>query len=490
MLNRLYVASRLLAFGVCALASCTGRSSTGNRSPGDTTIGNPPTTGTASRDWTRFGWNASRSNASTEPTGIDSTNVGTLRRQEVAIDGIVDASAIYLHGVQVRGAAHDVFFVTTTYGKTLAIDAADGSVLWRFTPPDYGSFAGSYRITNSTPVADPDRQSIYAASPDGFVRKLAVADGRVVWSTAITTLPTREKIASPLNFDRGHVIATTGGYVGDAPPYQGHVAILDAAAGTLLHVWNSLCSDRAGLIAPSSCSESGSAIWGSSGAVIDSTTGDIFVTTGNGLWDGRTFWGDAVIELDANATRVVANYTPTNTRTLQANDIDLGSTSPVLLGGGLVAQGGKDATIRLLDRSQMLGATGHQGNETQTVPTPSGGGLFTAPAVYRSGTTTWVFAADNGGTAAWTLNAGRLQPAWRNGNAGTSPVVAGGLVYVYEPSGGVRVYEAQTGAQITRLATGSGHWNSPIIVDGKIAIPEGNANSHGTTGILNIFRLP
>jgi outer membrane protein assembly factor BamB len=488
--NSMSVALRLLALGACALASCSGGSSTANRSPGDTTSGNPPTASTGSRDWTRFGWNVSRSNASTDSTGIDSLNVGTVRRQQVAIDGIVDASAIYLHGVQVQGAAHDVFFVTTSYGKTLAIDAADGTVLWRFTPPDYSSFAGSYRITNSTPVADPDRQSIYAASPDGFVRKLAVADGQVVWSTAITNLPTREKIASPLNFDRGHVIATTGGYIGDAPPYQGHVAVLDAAAGTLLHVWNALCSDRAGLIAPSSCSESGSAIWGSSGAVIDSTTGDIFVTTGNGLWDGRTFWGDAVIELDANATRVVANYTPTNTRTLQMNDTDLGSTSPVLLGGGLVAQGGKDATIRLLDRSQMLGATGHQGNETQTVPTPSGGGLFTAPAVYRSGTTTWVFAADRGGTAAWTLNAGRLQPAWQNGNAGTSPVVAGGLVYVYEPSGGVRVYQAQTGVQITRLATGSGHWNSPIIVDGKIAIPEGNANSHGTNGVLNIFRLP
>ena len=29
---------------------------------------------------------------------------------------------------------------------------------------------------------------------------------------------------------------------------QGHVAILDAQSGKLLHVWNSLCSNRTGLI--------------------------------------------------------------------------------------------------------------------------------------------------------------------------------------------------------------------------------------------------
>ena len=289
MFGLMHLAVRFLVAGACTIVLCCDGPSMDSGPRGDTTT--LPEPKASVHDWTRFGWNATRSNASTDSTGIDSANVATLRRQQVAIDGTVDASAIYLHGVQVNGAAHDVFFVTTTYGKTLAVDAADGSILWRFTPPDYNSFVGSYRITTSTPVADPDRRFIYAAAPDGSIRKLAVNDGRVVWSTSITTLPTREKIASPLNFDRGHVIATTGGYIGDAPPYQGHVAVIDAAAGTLLHVWNSLCSDRAGLIAPSSCSESGSAIWGRAGAAVDTTTGDIVVTTGDGLWDGRTFLG-------------------------------------------------------------------------------------------------------------------------------------------------------------------------------------------------------
>lgn len=440
-------------------------------------------------DWTRFGWDVTRSNVATDETGITASSIGTMRRQQVALDGTVDASPIYLHGVRVNGATRDVFFVTTSYGKTLAIDASDGRILWRYTPPGYDSWAGTSQITTATPVADPGREFIYAAAPDGKIRKLAVADGRPVWTTAITKLPQREKIASSLNFFRGRVIATTGGYIGDAPPYQGHVAILDAASGGLLRVWNSLCSDRLALIDPPSCPETMSAIWGRAGAVVDTTTGDIYVATGNGRWDGRTYWGDAVIVIDSSATKILDNYTPTNTDELNARDADLGSTSPVLLGGGYVLQGGKDGLLRVMRIDRARGATPRKGGETQIVKTRSGEDLFTAPAV-RRGTPTWIFVADNRGTGAWTFTNGRLREMWKNGNAGTSPVLAGGLLYIYDPGGDLRVYEPESGRQIATLDAGGGHWNSPIIVDGRIALAEGSSNSRRTSGVLNIWRLP
>ncbi|HVH68362.1 MAG TPA: PQQ-binding-like beta-propeller repeat protein [Gemmatimonadales bacterium] len=441
-------------------------------------------------DWTRFGWDVGRSSAPTASSRITATNLDSLRLQQVTIDGTVDASAIYLHSVLVNGGTHDVFFVTTTYGKTLAIDANTGAVLWRFTPPNYASWAGSSQVTTATPVADSNRQFVYAAAPDGQIRKMSVADGSVVWSTAITLLPPSEKIASALNYFHGRVIATTGGYIGDAPPYQGHVAILDAATGNLVSVWNSLCSNQSGLIVPSSCPQSGSAIWGRGGAVIDSASGNIFVATGNGLWDGSTNWGDAVLELDSLATQLLANYTPTNTASLEASDADLGSTSPVLLGGGLVVQGGKDALIRLLSSTSINGTAPHQDSEQQVISTPSGILLFSSPAVLRSPTVTWVFAADGGGTAAWQLSGSQLQLAWQNGNAGTSPVVVDGLLFVYDPGSGLRVYQATTGALLKTLPCGSGHWNSPIVTGGLIALPEGNSNSHSTSGVLDIWRLP
>jgi glucose dehydrogenase len=85
-------------------------------------------------DWTRFGYDAARHNAGPAKTGITSANVGKLRRQRVTLDGTVDASPIYLRGVKIHGASRDAFFVTTSYGRTIAVDAASGSILWRFTP--------------------------------------------------------------------------------------------------------------------------------------------------------------------------------------------------------------------------------------------------------------------------------------------------------------------------------------------------------------------
>jgi PQQ-like domain len=450
-------------------------------------IGGSGSRATTGYDWTRFGWDAVRSSAPTFPTGITAANVGTLKRQDIQLDGTVDSSPIYLHDVKVNGNVRDVFFVTTTYGKTEAIDAAGGKVLWRFTPADYSSYAGGPQITTATPVADPNRQWIYAAAPNGRVYKLSVANGHAAWSVSITRLPSREKIAASLNFASGHVIAATGGYIGDAPPYQGHVAII-SPGGKLLHVWNSLCSNRPGLIEPSSCGASDSAMFGRAGVVVVPGSGELLTATGNAPWDGQTNWGDAVIRLNADATAMLGNYTPTNTDDLNRTDTDVGSTSPFVLSGNYIGQSGKDGKLRVLSVTSMHGTSPHKGGEIQTVSTPHGLALFTAPAVWHRSNVTWVFVADNGGIEAWRFRDGRLSSAWQAAQGGTSPVVAGGLLYAFSPGGGLNVFAPTTGKLIASLAAGGGHWNSPIVVDGRIALGIGNANSHSTSGTLYIWR--
>ena len=441
------------------------------------------------QDWPMFGGNVQSTSANLKSTGITAANVGELMHRQIKLDGTVDASAIYLHGVTIRGTHHNAIFVTTTYGKTLALDAGSGDILWEYTPTSYQKLAGTRQITNSTPVADPNRQFIYAASPDGYIQKLAVSDGHRVWRTSITKLPQREKMDSPLKFFQGYVIAVTAGYIGDRPPYQGHVAILDGNSGKLLQAWNSLCSNRTGLMEPGSCPQSDSAIWGRAGAVIDPSNGDIFITTGNGDWNGKTDWGDSLIELNASAKKMLGNYTPANTEELNERDLDLGSTSPVLLGGDLIAQGGKDGKIRLLSRKSIAGTAPHKDHELQIVSTPSGTDLFTQPAVWQHGGQTWMFAADNGGTAAWELENGKLQEKWKNGTSGTSPFEAGGLLFVYAREGGLNVYAAASGKHIATLPCGPGHWNSPIVLQGEIILPEGNANDYATSGVLDIWSL-
>ena len=171
-------------------------------------------------DWTRFGYDAARSSAGPARTGITAANVGRLRRRRIALGGIADSSAVYLRGVRVAGKVRDVFFLTTSYGKAVAVDASSGRVLWTFTPPGYPGWAGSAQITHSSPLVGPSRRYLYSASPDGKIHKLAIATGREArgWPVTVTLLPAREKIGPPLNYSRGLVLIGTGGYIGDAPP--------------------------------------------------------------------------------------------------------------------------------------------------------------------------------------------------------------------------------------------------------------------------------
>ena len=446
----------------------------------------------AGGDWTRFGYDAARSSSGPAATGITAANAGKLVRQRVVLDGTVDSSPIYLRALRVAGRRRDVFFVTTTYGKTLALDAASGRIVWRFTPAGYKSFAATSQITTATPVADPSRRWIYAASPNGQIHKLAVATGREAsgWPVTVTRDPAHEKIAASLNFARGLVLLSTGGYIGDAPPYQGHVVAVTAASGRVAHVWSSLCSDRVGLLTPSSCPESGSAIWGRAGVVVAPGTGNLLVATGDGRFDGSRYWGDSVLMLSPTAARLLQNWTPVDQKALEDGDVDLGSTAPAVLSSRFAVQSGKDGRLRLLDLRRLNGRGGHgtrTGGELQTLEL--GEGLFSAPAVWHNGGTTWLFVSTFASTRAYRLAGSRLAQAWATPVGCTSPVVAGGLLYVYDPSRGLNVYRATSGALVTRLQTGAGHWNSPIVTDGRVALPEGNANDHLLSGVLNIYRV-
>jgi outer membrane protein assembly factor BamB len=498
----------LLAPWVALLAVAAGCMGGSNASPPETvaTTGPPPehtTTTEAQRpgDWTRFGFDADRSNWAPQMDDITAENVGRLQWQRVELPGVVDSSPIYLRGVEVGGGRHDVFVVNTSYGKAVAIDADNGRVLWTYAPPGMETWEGSAQITQASPIADPDGRFVFSVSPDGRVHKLALVDGHEVrsrgWPAVVTEDPVHEKTGTALNLSGDLVLATTGGYFGDAPPYQGHVVAIDRESGRIVNVFNALCSDRHVVIDPTSCPESGSAIWARAGAVIEPETGNILVATGNGEFDGETHWGDSVLELSPDAGRILQNYTPENEEALDTGDVDLGSTAPAVLTRDFVVQGGKAGVLALLDLRRLNGTTQagpRKGGELRIIGTPGGQGVFTTPAVWHVHGETRIVVTTYGGTASYVLRTDpepRLEPVWANSAPGTSPIIAGKLLYVYDPTnGGLNVYLPRSGRRVARLPAGPGHWNSPVVADGRIALPEGNANEHGTSGLLDIYRLP
>jgi outer membrane protein assembly factor BamB len=448
-------------------------------------------------DWPQFGYSGQRSGSGPASTGIDAGDLRRLRRLTVPIPGTADSSAIYLHDVLVRGRRRDAIFLTTSYGRTLALDASSGRILWQFRPKDIGAYQASYRFTTATPTADPDRRYIYATSPDGYVHKLSVADGRQVWSTQVTYYPQREKLASPPSLLGRSLIVVSGGYFGDAPSYQGHVVRINRATGRITAVFNTLCSDRRRLLDPPSCPASDSAIWGRAGAVI-TPGGRILIATGNGPFNGSSDWGDSVLEL-SGGLRLLHNWTPRDQAVLDARDEDLGSTSPALLpdpgGPPLVLQGGKSGRLSLLDLSRLNGTGGPAGPRTggqlQTISAPGGSEVFAQPAVWRHGGRSYVFVADGAGSACYQLLASRLHLLWSDRTPGTSPVIAGGLLYVYDQiAGRLVIRRPLQSAPIDVLAAAPGHWNSPIVAGGRIILPVGGgATRQPLSGTLYLWQL-
>lgn len=497
---------RLLLFGsllMALLAACgsgSGSSAAGEGAPrADISAGS----GTAAEltTWPEFGLDPQRSDATEAATGITAANVGHLRDRRITLPGTIDSSPIYVGGATVRGATHDVAVMTSSYGRTFAIDAGSGKRLWTYTPPGYSGWVGSAQITNASPLLDPSprHRYVYAASPDGVVHKLSLASGKEVhagaWPVTVTRDPTKEKMAAALNVDGPYVIAATGGYIGDAPVYQGHVVLIDRGSGKIRAVFNTLCANRHTVIVPTSCPQSDSAILSRGGAVVEPGGKRLLVDTGNGTWDGSRYFGDSVLELTVPGLHLRQSYTPRNQAELNSGDLDLGSSAPALLGEGRVLVAGKDGVMRVLDLARLDGSApggkARLGGEVQTLQTPGDTELFTAPAVLRHGKQTTVFVADFSATAAYALRGGRLHQLWENDTPGTSPILAGGLLYVYEPSaGGIEVYQPASSKPIAKLPGEPGHWNSPIVVDGHVIEPEGDANDHSGTGTVDILSAP
>src|SRR5262249_40709474 len=273
----------------------------------------------------------------------------------------------------------------------------------------YRGWTGTAQISTTSPLIDPGARFVYAASPNGLIHKLSLADGSEdrsgSWPVAVTRDATREKLGAALNIAGPDVVAATSGDLGAAPPYQGHVVLIDRSSGRLRGVFNTLCSQRRQLLVPSSCRSSDSAILSRGGAVVEPGGKRMLIDTGNGPWNGSTDFGDSVLELSFPGLRLRQSYTPTDQEHLNDTDSDLGSSAPALLGEDRVVVAGKDGIMRVLRRSRLNGGSpgSHTklGGEVQRLPLPGGGQPFAAPAVWRHGGHTTMFVGDENATAAY-----------------------------------------------------------------------------------------
>lgn len=438
-----------------------------------------------------FGHDPARSGYAAGDNAISLGNIKKLHRRWVTdLDAPADSAPILISNVMVSGKKLDVLFATSRNGTTYGINADRGTIVWHYST--HGP-----NITSSMAAADSSKQWIYAPGVDGFVHRLSASTGtessKGGFPVRITWMPEVEKDASALNVANGFLYAVTSGYFGDFGHYDGHVVTVQLNTGKV-RVFNTLCSDIRELLRASggpSCPQTKSGIWARSGAVVDpdpSMHGRIYVTTGNGSFtanSGGHDYGDSVISLSADGTKVEGYYTPSDYADLEAGDTDLGSTAPVMLPRQassrtqlLAIQGGKDGVLRLLNREQLGGV----GGEVSQIDL--GSRLFSAPAVaHDKAGLTWVYVGTGSGVTALQITTGSdgksaLRKIWTSDVGGTSPVVANGIVYA-ETDGAVNAFDARLGKIVWSTtepsaggSIGGVHWQSPIVVNGRIYVSD------------------
>jgi hypothetical protein len=427
---------------------------------------------------------------------ITAQNVARLRPLfHLALPDTVDGTPVHISDVTTPdGIVRDLLIMTTMSGRLIALDARTGGARWIHDGPS------GPRWTTASPAIDPGGTYVYSYGLDGAVHRYLVASGvedrSHGWPEVATLKGDVEKGSSNLSIvetagGRSYLYATTAGYPdpGDAGDYQGHVTTIDLDTGAQT-VFNAACSDKAFHFIESGgadrdCENVQAGIWARSGVVYDPDTDRIFFTTGNGVFDGSHNWADSIVALRPDGSSAsglpLDSYTPSNYQQITDEDLDLSSTTVAILPAPrsnpdwhLALQSGKDATIRLVDLTDLSGRgrPGETGGELQLMTVPQGRAVLSRPATWSDAIgRSFAFVANENGISALQLladsnGAPYLKRRWQKPIPGTSPIIVNGVLFLandhqitaLDPSDGQILW--------SDTSIGPVHWQSPIVANG------------------------
>jgi mono/diheme cytochrome c family protein len=343
-------------------------------------------------DAQRGGWNAMES--ALTPAVVASGAFGLLW-ESPAFDGHegqaprLYASPLYLDRVAIATEAHretfSVAFAATNAGYVYAVNAFPtrtvpaGAILWRTRLGDPcrlqpAPLDGIPTGVLATPVIDPARGILYVTHCDPRHRwqayALDIATGAIVagWPVrldeATFNAPGMNRNAGPtvLPPRRRHDYRVQRGALNLSPDG----AFLYAAFGESETGWIVSVDTRRAQVASAFATQAiphrgSGGVWGAGGAAVDAD-GDVYIATGTGFGgyvDNANDWSQSVLRL-AHAPgagfALRGTYTPFNHCQSAAMDIDLGSGGVSLLpASSLMAVGGKQGNVYLLDRARLPG---------------------------------------------------------------------------------------------------------------------------------------
>jgi outer membrane protein assembly factor BamB len=338
-----------------------------------------------------------------------------------------------------------------------AIDVEKGEVIWKkhfpttFTPPPArarGDILCPGGITATpviAPAATPGKYTIYAASWDGMLHQVNVADGEDVAPPSKFMPPNGKPYA--LNLWNNVIYTHTAQGCGGNP--------------NVVYAYD-LATKKVGTWGPA-----GGGMWGRTGPAI-SANGTMYTGTGDGRWDPENgLYGNGIIGVQQNpktkALELVDYFGPSNAEWLVKRDLDMQVTPAIFTykGRELIADAGKECRMYLMD-TQSIGGDDHR---TPLYRSPllcnedvnfASAGIWGALASWEdSKGTRWVLTPiwgakhsqfkapiehgpiKYGAIVAFKVDEKNgqpfLNPAWisRDMNRAEPPVIANGVIYAY-----------------------------------------------------------
>jgi hypothetical protein len=429
------------------------------------------------------------------------------------------STTVYAQPLYVENGAGgaETFVVATEDNHVTTFNATTGAQIWDTPPATIGTPSGgqlpggtvgpaNVGITG-TPYIDITSRTIFLDamtmpannSYHHMVFALSLDTGKVLTNWPVDVNAAVSGFDSGIQNQRGALqfvndilYVPYGGYDGDGGTYYGSVIGFPIANPQKPTWWHTKAAKGG--------------VWGPGALPTDGTS--VFPVTGNtsgtnGTWGG----GEAVIRLAAGPTfsgNSADYYTPSNWEQLDNGDTDLGGASEVLVDmpgaqyPHLVAAGGKDGNLYILNRDN-LGGIGGELLKTSV----AGHEVKGAPAAYTTALGTYVALHIEGGS-------GNSCPAGQGGNMVVlkitqSPMAAktvwcstqGGLAspmvtttdgkanpIVWNADSTLYGWNGDTGALIvggttTKMSTAVQKWNTPIDAKGRIVV--------GVNGQLTVF---
>jgi hypothetical protein len=287
---------------------------------------------------------------------------------------------------------------------------------------------------------------------------------------------------APITLANGNVYVAFASY--DTAPYHGWVFGYDK---TTLSPVGVFCTTPNG---------EGGGIW--NGGITVDGSGNLYVATGNGDYDGTANYGDTLVKLSPTLS-LLDWFTPSNQAELEAIDADVSAGIPMLIPGTTkIVIAGKDFNVYVVDTTCMGHLQGSSGCTLQTFVTSvagfdgdsgSYGGMLMNNRLYLPTTNGFLYGfAFNGTTFNTTPMLSGQTYAWPGAAqiSGSSNGSANGIVWIVSPdsesgetiaTGTVRALDPVSLVEIWNSGTVAGDslgniakFNAPTVANGRLYI--------------------